>query len=70
MDPEVLKKLEDAFEKAQEMPAWKKWLEAFGMVTVKMRSAEYAKFLEEAWNREVGIQKALGLITEPATAPR
>jgi tripartite-type tricarboxylate transporter receptor subunit TctC len=70
MDPAVVKKLEDAFEKAQEMPPWKKWQEAFGMVTVKMRSAEYTKFLEEAWNREVEIQKALGLITEPASAPR
>ena len=70
MDPAVVKKLEDAFEKAQETPAWKKWQEAFGMVTIKMKSAEYTKFLEEAWNREVEIQKALGLITEPATAPR
>ena len=70
MDPAVVKKLEDAFEKAQEMPAWKKWQEAFGMVTLKMRSAEYTKFLEEAWDREIGIQKALGLITEPATQPR
>ena len=70
MNPAVVKKLEDAFEKAQETPAWKKWQEAFGMVTIKMKSAEYTKFLGEAWNREVEIQKALGLITEPATAPR
>jgi tripartite-type tricarboxylate transporter receptor subunit TctC len=70
MDPAVVKKLEDAFEKAQEMPPWKKWQDAFGMVTVKMRSAEYTRFLEEAWDREVRIQKELGFITEPATAPR
>jgi tripartite-type tricarboxylate transporter receptor subunit TctC len=70
MDPAAVKKLEDALDKAQETPAWKQWLEQFGTVTLKMRSAEYTKFLEEAWDREIGIQKALGLITEPATQPR
>ena len=70
MDPAVVKKLEDALDKAQEMPAWKQWLEQFGCVSLKMRSAEYTKFLEEAWDREIGIQKALGLITDPATQPR
>jgi tripartite-type tricarboxylate transporter receptor subunit TctC len=70
MDPTVVKKIEDALGKAQETPAWKQWLEQFGTVTLKMRSAEYTKFLEEAWDREIGIQKALGLITEPATQPR
>jgi tripartite-type tricarboxylate transporter receptor subunit TctC len=70
MDLAVVKKLEDALDKAQERPAWKQWLEQFGTVTVKMRSAEYTKFLEEAWDREIGIQKDLGLITEPATQPR
>ena len=70
MDSAVVKKLEDALDKAQETPAWKRWLEQFGTVTLKMRSAEYTKFLEEAWDREIGIQKALGLITEPATQPR
>jgi tripartite-type tricarboxylate transporter receptor subunit TctC len=70
MDPQVVKKLEDALEKAQDTPAWKQWVERTGQISVKMRSAEYTKFLEEAWNREVEIQKALGLITEPATQPR
>lgn len=70
MDPAVVKKLEDAFSKAQDTPAWKQWLEQFGMITLKMRGAEYTKFLEEAWDKEIGIQKALGLITEPATQPR
>ena len=70
MDQAAVKKLEDALDKAQETPAWKQWLEQFGTVTLKMRSAEYTKFLEEAWDREIGIQKALGLITEPATQPR
>jgi hypothetical protein len=32
-----------------------------------MRSTEYTKFLHEAWDREIKIQKSLGLITEPAT---
>ena len=70
MNPAVVKKLEDALEKAQGMPAWKQWLDQFGCVSLKMRSAEYTKFLEEACDREIEIQKALGLITEPATAPR
>jgi tripartite-type tricarboxylate transporter receptor subunit TctC len=70
MDPAVVKKLEDAFAKAQETPAWTQWLESTGQVMVKMRSAEYTKFLDEAWNREIKIQKSLGLITEPATQPR
>ena len=70
MNPAVVKKLEDAFAKAQETPAWTQWLESTGQVTVKMRSAEYTKFLDEAWNREIKIQKSLGLITEPATQPR
>jgi tripartite-type tricarboxylate transporter receptor subunit TctC len=70
MDPAVVKKLEDTLDKAQEMPAWKQWLEQFGCVSLKMRSAEYTKFLEEAWDREIGIQKTLGLITDPATQPR
>jgi tripartite-type tricarboxylate transporter receptor subunit TctC len=70
MDPSVVKKLEDAFEKAQGTPAWKQWLEQTGQITVKMRSAEYTKFLQEAWDREIQIQKSLGLLTEPATQPR
>jgi tripartite-type tricarboxylate transporter receptor subunit TctC len=70
MNPAMVKKLEDAFAKAQETPAWTQWLESTGQVMVKMRSAEYTKFLDEAWNREIKIQKSLGLITEPATQPR
>jgi tripartite-type tricarboxylate transporter receptor subunit TctC len=70
MDSAVVKKLEDALDQAQETPAWRQWLEQFGMVTLKMRSAEFTKFLEEAWDREIGIQRALGLVTEPATQPR
>ncbi len=70
MNPAVVKKLEDAFAKAQETPAWRQWLESTGQVMVKMRSAEYTKFLDEAWSREIKIQKSLGLITEPATQSR
>jgi tripartite-type tricarboxylate transporter receptor subunit TctC len=70
MNPAVVKKLEETFEKAQGTPAWSQWLEQFGMVGVKMRSAEYTRFLEEAWDREIEIQKSLGLLKEPATSPR
>jgi tripartite-type tricarboxylate transporter receptor subunit TctC len=70
MDPAVVKKIEDAIEKAQGTPAWEKWLAQTGQVTVKMRSAEYTKFIEEAWYREIEIQKTLGLLKEPATQPR
>jgi tripartite-type tricarboxylate transporter receptor subunit TctC len=70
MDPAVVKKIEDAVEKALESPEWAKFVETFGMVTIRMRSAEYTKFLEEAWNRETELQKQLGLLTEPATPPK
>lgn len=70
MDPDVVRKIEDALENAQRAPAWKQWLDQFGCVPLNMRSAEYTKFLEDAWEREIKIQKDLGLITEPATAPR
>jgi tripartite-type tricarboxylate transporter receptor subunit TctC len=70
MDPAVVKKLEDAFAKAQETPAWTQWLDSTGQVTVRMRSAEYTKFLNEAWDREIRIQKSLGLLSGPATEPR
>ena len=70
MDPAVVKKLEDAFAKAQDTPAWKQGIEQFGLVSMKMRSAEYTKFLEEGWDKEIEIQKALGVLKEPATPPR
>lgn len=70
MDPAVVKKLEDALEQCLTMPEWKKFEDTFGMQTVRMKSAEYTKFLEDAWNQEAELQKKLGLITEPATAPR
>ncbi|MEW6665937.1 MAG: tripartite tricarboxylate transporter substrate binding protein [Thermodesulfobacteriota bacterium] len=70
MDPAAVRKLEDAFAKAQETPAWKQWIGQFGLVSLKMKSAEYTKFLQESWNRELEIQKALGVISEAATPPR
>lgn len=70
MDPVIVKKIEDAIEKAQGTPAWESWLEQTGQITVKMRSAEYTKFLEEAWDREINIQRKLGIRQEPATQPR
>jgi tripartite-type tricarboxylate transporter receptor subunit TctC len=70
MDPAVVKKLEAAIEKALTSPEWAKFEETFGMVTVKMKSDEYTKFLDEAWYRETDLQKKLGLLTEPATAPK
>lgn len=69
MDPAVVKKLEDAFEKALDGPAWAKVVEAFGLMTFKMKSEEYKKFLQEAWDREVEVRKSLDLIKEPATEP-
>ncbi|PKN66037.1 MAG: hypothetical protein CVU57_07585 [Deltaproteobacteria bacterium HGW-Deltaproteobacteria-15] len=70
MDPAVVKKLEDAFAKAQETPAWKQWLDQFGLVSINMRSGEYTKFLEKGWEKEIEIQKALGVLKEPATPPK
>jgi len=70
MDPKVVKKIEDAYAKAQETPEWKKWIDTTGQITVKMRSAEYTKFIEENWERELKVQRELGVLTEPATQPR
>lgn len=70
LNPAVVKKLEDAFYKAQETKSWKEMEEARGVMTVRMKSAEYTKFLEEAWHKEVETQKMLGLIEKPATEPR
>ena len=70
MNPAVVKKLEDAFEKAQETPAWKAYVEQFGVVPHKMRKAEYTKFLEERWDSEIELERSLGLLKEPATEPR
>ncbi len=70
MDPSIVKRIEDAVEKAQDTHAWRQWLESTGQITVKMRSAEYTKFLEDSWEKEIVILKSLGLITEPATKPR
>lgn len=70
LDPAIVKRLEDAFYKAQETKAWKEMEEARGVMTIRMKSAEYTRFLEEAWNREAEVQKSLGLIEKPATEPR
>ena len=70
MDPAIVKKLEDAFVKAQGMPAWKAYVDQFGVVPYSMRSVEYTKFLQERWDSEIELEKRLGIITEPATQPR
>jgi tripartite-type tricarboxylate transporter receptor subunit TctC len=70
MDPAIIRKLEDAFTKAQDVPTWKNYVDQFGVVEFKMRSAEYTKFLQERWDSEIELEKTLGIITEPATPPR
>ena len=70
MDPAVVKKLEDAFEKAVDMEPFQKVAKQFGLVPVKMKSAEYKKFLEEGWPQQVEILTNLKLIKAPATQPK
>ena len=70
MDPAVVKKLEDAFEKAVDMEPFQKVAKQFGLVPVKMKSAEYKKFLEEGWPQQVEILTNLKLIKTPATQPK
>ena len=70
MDPQIVKTLEDAFEKAVDMPAYQKVAKQFGLVPVKMKSAEYRKFLEDSWPQQVDILTKLKLIEKPATEPR
>lgn len=70
MDPEVVKKLDEAFEKAVDMEPLQDVARKFGLVPQKMKSDEFKIFLEEGWPRQVEILKTLGVIDEPATAPR
>jgi tripartite-type tricarboxylate transporter receptor subunit TctC len=70
MDPQIVKTLEDAFEKAVDMPPFKKVAKQFGLVPVKMKSAEYTAFLEKSWPEQVEILTKLKLIEKPATEPR
>ncbi len=70
MDPAVVKKLEDAFQKAVDLEPFRKVAKRFGLVPVKMKSAEYKKFLEDGWPEQVEILTKLKLIKKPATEPR
>jgi len=70
MDPQVVKTLEDAFEKAVDMPPYQKVAKQFGLVPIKMKSAAYKKFLEDGWPQQVEILTKLKLIEQPATEPR
>jgi tripartite-type tricarboxylate transporter receptor subunit TctC len=70
MDPEVVKTLEDAFAKAVDMEPFQKVAERFGLVPIKVKSAELKKFLEEGWPQQVELLTEMGLIEEPATEPR
>jgi tripartite-type tricarboxylate transporter receptor subunit TctC len=70
MDPQVVKTLEDAFEKAVDMEPFQKVAKQFGLVPMKMKSAEYKAFLEKSWPEQVEILTKLKLIEKPATQPR
>jgi tripartite-type tricarboxylate transporter receptor subunit TctC len=70
MDPAVVKRLEDAFDKAVDAPEFRKVCDQFALVPVKVRSAEYTKFLKDQWPIQVDILKSLELIKEPASAPK
>jgi len=70
MDPQVVKTLEDAFEKAVDMAPFQKVAKQFGLVPMKMKSAEYTAFLEKSWPEQVDILTKLKLIEKPATEPR
>jgi tripartite-type tricarboxylate transporter receptor subunit TctC len=70
MDPAVVKKLEDAFAKSVDTPAFKDMAKKFALQPLKIGSAEYTKILEDGWPVQVKIFQNLGRIKEPATQPR
>ena len=71
MNPAVVKKLEDAFAKAQETPAWTQWLgnhrPDHGQNEERRIHPIPGRGLEQGRSE---YRKASGLITEPATQPR
>ncbi|MBW1861107.1 MAG: tripartite tricarboxylate transporter substrate binding protein [Deltaproteobacteria bacterium] len=70
IDPAIVKKLEKAFGKAVDTPAFKKIAKRFAMQTKNLGSQEYTRLLEDGWTEQVKIYKDLGLIKKVATQPR
>lgn len=70
MDPAVTKKIEDAVAYAVDTPVFEKMATTFALAPVKKGSAEFTKYLEEGWPKQIEVFKKLGMITEAATAPR
>lgn len=70
MDPAVVKKLEDAFTKSVDTPAFKDMAKKFALQPLQIGSAEYSQILEDGWPKQVQIFKDLGRIKEAATQPR
>ena len=70
MDPAIVRKLEDAFAKSVDTPAFKDMAKKFALQPLQIRSAEYSQILEDGWPKQVQIFKDLGRINEAATQPR
>ena len=69
VEPEIVKKLEDAFLRVAQTEKFKKVLKQYGMVISKIGSKEYKAFLEQGWPKETKVLKKLGLIKKVATNP-
>ena len=70
IDPAIVKKLEQAFTKAVDTPAFQKIAKRFALEPMKLGSQEYTQFLEDGWAEQVKIYTKLGLIKKVATEPR
>ena len=69
LPPDVVKKLENAVQKAMATPEFKQTAEAQEVTIFYMDSVQYDRHLKEKWSRTEKDFKMLGVIKEAATPP-
>jgi tripartite-type tricarboxylate transporter receptor subunit TctC len=69
LPPDVLKKLEAAFEKGMETQEFKTTRERLYLSPVSYNSKQFEQHLKEYWAKEEKMLKDVGVIKEPATQP-
>jgi len=69
LPPDVVKKLENAVQKAMATPEFKQTTDAQEVTIFYMDSAQYSRHLKEKWSRTEKDFKMLGVIKEAATPP-
>jgi len=69
LPPEIVKKLETAFEKGMETPEFRTLAEKLSLNLVHYGSGEFDAYLKESWIRIEKSMKETGIIKEAATPP-